>query len=113
MDTFKPPTGEAPLDGEIEQLRHLLSDLRIILDGARMRMKQEDTLAPGELGKALTELRHTLRSAIDTEKIFEKRRKEMDGVVHTYKLDLDEARTSIGRRLASLRAASGAGRVSE
>ncbi|MEQ9693241.1 hypothetical protein [Shimia sp. SDUM112013] len=113
MKSFVPPTGELPLDGEIEQLRKLLMDLRDVLDQARVRLKQEDAAAPGEAGKALSELRQTLRSAIDTEKIFEKRRKDRSGIVHEYKIDLDEARLAIGSRLACLRRAKHPGGVPE
>ncbi|MEV8465436.1 hypothetical protein AB0T83_01390 [Fluviibacterium sp. DFM31] len=67
----------------------------------------------GEAGKLLRELKNALQSAIAERERLEKEQREQAGIVHDYALDFDAARLEIGRRLACLGAAGGAGGVSE
>lgn len=106
MNIFKTPTGETSLDPEVAEVRKLLWGVRDVLSSLRDRLENEDIAATGETGKVLSELRHLIRTAIDTEKRFDERQKEKDGIANDYRLDLDDARATIGSRLARLRAAS-------
>ncbi|SHI84238.1 hypothetical protein SAMN05444000_103195 [Shimia gijangensis] len=104
MNKFTAPTGESPLDEDVAEVRHLLRGVRGALSTLRGRLEQDEEAAGGQTGKVLTELRHLIRTTIDTEKSFEQRQKEKDGIVNDYRLDLHDARASIERRLARLRA---------
>ena len=112
MNKFTAPTGESPLDGDVAEVRQLLRGVRGALSTLRDRMELDEDAVGGQTGKVLTELRHLIRTTIDTEKNFEQRQKEKDGVVHDYRLDLHDARASIERRLARLRAVGNPDRVS-
>lgn len=112
MKNFEPPTGESPLDPDVAEVRKLLWGVRGALASLRDRLEQDEGDVAGQTGKALTELRQLIRTTIDTEKSFEERQKKKQGVVNSYRLDLDDARATIGRRLALLRAAADPERLS-
>lgn len=113
MTKFEPPTAARPLDSDIAEVRKLLWGVRRALAGLRDRLEREQgDDAAAQTGKALSELRQLIRTTIDTEKSFEQRQKEKHGIVEAYRLDLEDARATIGRRLACLRAASDAEGVS-
>lgn len=106
MSIFNPPTGESPLDREVAHVRGLLLGVTDALSALSDKLRHGDVKVSADTGKVLAELRHTIRMAIDTENRFEDRRKQQEGVAHSYKLELETARSSIGRRLARLRAAN-------
>ncbi|WP_299352997.1 hypothetical protein [uncultured Shimia sp.] len=103
MSKFTAPTGESPLDQDVAEVRRLLRSMRVALAELRDRLEQDETSVGGQLGKVLTELRHMIRTTMDTESRFEERRKQKAGIVHEYRLDLDAARATIQCRLVSLR----------
>ena len=112
MKEFEPPTGETQLDPDVAEVRKLLWGVRGALATLRDRLEQEQGDAAAQTGKALSELRQLIRTTIDTEKSFEQRQKEKHGIAEGYRLDLEQARATIGRRLARLRAACDADSVS-
>ncbi|MHC0053116.1 hypothetical protein [Actibacterium sp. D379-3] len=65
-----------------------------------------------ELKGALSDLGRAAQTAFDERSRVEKRIRSDTGIVHDYALDFADARAEIGRRLARLRAAGGAGGVS-
>ena len=112
MSKFTAPTGESPLDGRMAEVSQQLQGLREALSFLRDRAEQDGEAVGGQVGKVLMELRQLLRLAMETESKFEERRKEKEAIVSGYRLDLDEARATIGRRLDRLRAAEHPGFVS-
>lgn len=111
MSKFTAPTGESPLDERVAEVRHQLGSMRQALVLLRDQTELDGEAVGGQTGKVLTELRHLIRLAMETEKAFEDRRKAKEGIVNTYRLDLDDARATIRRRLDRLRAAEHAGHV--
>ncbi|WP_372884807.1 hypothetical protein [Shimia sp.] len=105
MTEFEPPTGEGPLDRDLAEVRKLLRGVRGALSALRDRLERDQGGAVAGTGKALSELRQLIRTAIDTEKSFEQRQKDRQGIAEDYRLDLEQARATIGERLARLRAA--------
>ncbi len=112
MNKFEPPTGETQLDPDVAEVRKLLWGVRGALASLRDQLEQEQGGATVQTGKALSELRQLIRTTIDTEKSFEQRQKEKHGIAEGYRLDLEQARITIGRRLARLRAVSDADSLS-
>lgn len=111
MGKFTAPTGESPLDGDVVEVRKMLRGVRDALASLRDRLEQDDDAIGGPAGKVMIELRGLIRTTMDTEQRIEERRKEKEGIVNAYRLDLDDARITIGRRLDRLRAAEQAGGV--
>ncbi|MCA8881872.1 MAG: hypothetical protein KDA73_18400 [Rhodobacteraceae bacterium] len=66
----------------------------------------------GEAGRILKELKDALRTANQERERVESERRKQAGIAGEYAIDFDAARLEIGRRLACLRAAGGAGSVS-
>ncbi|WP_127111742.1 hypothetical protein [Shimia sediminis] len=108
MSKFTAPLGGSPLDEDVAEVRHQLKSLRGGLALLRDKLEQDEDIAGGPFGKVLMELRQLLRTTMETEQKLEERRKKKEGIVHDYRLDLEDARTSIGRRLDRLRAAEDA-----
>lgn len=76
-------------------------------------LEDGETGRADESGKLLDHLRKALNNAIAERERLENERRKDAGIVHDYAIDFDAARSEIGRRLACLRAAGGAGDVSE
>lgn len=66
-----------------------------------------------DLKGALSDLNKATQTAFDERSRVEKRFKSESGIVHDYALDFAAARDEIGRRLACLRGAAGAGGISQ
>ena len=105
MSKTTTPMGGSPLDQEMAEVRQQLQSLRGAMALLRERLGRDETPVGGSLGRALTELRQLMRTTMETEQAFEKRRTEKEGDREAKRLDLDAARDSIGRRLDRLRAA--------
>lgn len=112
MTDNKPPD-EAGLDAEIEQVRRTMTYLTELLALMEDEVMEGDPGAIKEAAKLLAEIRNWSKLAMETEARFEERAKRRDGVAQGYALDLEEARATIGCRLARLRRCCGAGRVPE
>ena len=74
--------------------------------------ENENTPASKEAAARIRDLGKALQTAFDERAKVEKLRKNTAGIVHDYALDFDNARAEIGRRIARLRDARGAGGVS-
>lgn len=101
------------LDAEILRVQRTLAHLSKMLLMMEAEMMEGDPASIKEAGKLLAEIRNWSRVAMETEARFEERKKQRAGIVNAYALDLDEARTQIGCRLARLRRCCTSGAVSE
>ena len=111
--TDKKPPDEAGLDAEIEQVRRTMTYLTELLALMEDEVMEGEPGAIKEAAKLLGEIRNWSKLAMETEARFEEREKRREGVVKGYALDLEEARATIGCRMARLRRCCGTGRVSE
>ncbi len=112
--TMKPPSvGDAALDQELDQVRRTVAHMRAQLAALEAEIMAGDAQAIRESAKVLADLRAWSKLAIEAETRFEERRKDQEGVVNGYALDLEDAERTIGCRLARLRRCCGAGGVSE
>ncbi|WP_082631008.1 hypothetical protein [Roseovarius atlanticus] len=96
----------------IDALEQQLSDMRAQLEAIYAQIKQGHFGDLKDARRATSEIRQWLKIAIEAEAHFERRREKERGIAGAYALDLDEARDSIGYRLARLRRARDAERVS-
>lgn len=86
---------------------------------SRALNKLVDELDDGDIGrgdesvKLLDQFKRALNNALAEKERLENDRRKAAGIVNEYAIDFDAARSEIGRRLACLRAAGGAGDVSE
>lgn len=103
MQKPKTPTQDLSLEEEFDAVRQTLAHLTRSLRGLEDEVMAGDAAAVREASKLLADIRTWSRLAIDTEARFEERRKEQQGIVDGYALDLVEARRTIGCRLARLR----------
>lgn len=76
-------------------------------------LDDENTEASKEAAACIRDLGKAMQTAFGERATLEKLRKHNAGIVHDYALDFDAARDEIGRRMARLRGAGGAGDVSE
>lgn len=112
MTTDKPPE-DAGLDAEIEQVRRTMTYLTELLALMEDEVMEGDPGSIKEAAKLLAEIRNWSKLAMETEARFEERDQRRHRVANGYALDLEEARATIGCRLARLRRCCGAGRVPE
>jgi hypothetical protein len=103
MILITPEDGPDGLSDSIAAVQRQLSDMRDELDRVYERIKSGDLDELKNAGKTLSELRGWLRLALEAEVYLEKRRKEKQGIVHDFAVNLDEARSAIGSRLDNLR----------
>ncbi|WP_152492108.1 MULTISPECIES: hypothetical protein [unclassified Roseovarius] len=96
----------------IDALEAQLADMRADLEALYSQIREGKFEDLRNATRATSEIRQWLRIAIEAETQLEKRREKELGVAGAYALDLDEARESIGCRLARLRRARDAERVS-
>lgn len=109
--TDKKPPDEAGLDAEIEQVRRTMTYLTELLALMEDEVMEGEPGAIKEAAKLLGEIRNWSKLAMETEARFEEREKRREGAANGYALDLEEARATIGCRMARLRRCCGAGRV--
>lgn len=103
MTLITPPEDGSPIDPEIEELRASISEFRDDLRDLSEQVRSGEDNAVAVAGRLLLEIQRSLRQAKETEAKIERRRKQREGVVHDYAVDLDDARYQIGCRLGRLR----------
>lgn len=113
MQNNETPRHAPSLEEEIDAVRQTLAHLTRSLRGLEDEVMAGDAASVREASKLLADIRTWSRLAIDTEARFEERRKEQQGIVDGYALDLVEARRTIGCRLARLRRCCRQGQISE
>ncbi|WP_152475094.1 hypothetical protein [Roseovarius sp. THAF9] len=96
----------------IDALEAQLAEMRADLEEIYSQIRQGQFEALKDATRATSEIRQWLKIAIDAETQLARRREKELGVTDGYAVDLDEARDSIGCRLARLRRARDAERVS-
>ncbi|CAN0276731.1 unnamed protein product, partial [Chrysoparadoxa australica] len=96
----------------IDALEKQLSAMRADLEAVYAQIRRGQFGDLKDARRATSEIRQWLKIAIDAETQLAKRREKELGVADGYALDLEEARESIGCRLARLRRARDAERVS-
>ncbi|MGK7754704.1 hypothetical protein [Roseovarius sp. C03] len=96
----------------IDALEKQLSAMRADLEAIYVQIRQGQFCELKDARRATSDIRQWLKIAIEAEAQLEKRREKELGVADGYAVDLDEARESIGCRLARLRRARDAERVS-
>lgn len=102
--TLKPPSvGDEQLDQEIDQVRQTVAHMRFQLAALEAEIMAGDPEAIRASAKVLADLRTWSKLAIEAEARFEERRKDKDRVVYNYALDLEDAKRTIGCRMARLR----------
>ena len=80
-------------------------------DFRMLRELNEAFDAVKDSSRMMTDIRNWIRLALEAELKLEQRKKKERGIVHTYALDMDAARTSVGCRLDRLRRCCRAGRL--
>ncbi len=103
MQTKETPDKHSSLEEEFDAVRQTLAHLTRSLRGLEGEVMAGDAAAVREAAKLLADVRTWNRLAIDMEARFEDRRKQQEGIVDGYALDLVEARRTIGCRLDRLR----------
>ena len=103
MILITPDDGPDGLADAITSVQKQLSDMRQELDRLYDRIQAGELDDISETGKKITDIRQWLKLAVEAEVYLEKRRKEKEGIVHDFAVNLDEARSSIGSKLDSLR----------
>jgi hypothetical protein len=112
MNDDLPPPGAPPDADALAEAKRML-DAVIRALGRKVKSLEADEAVKVAEALALTqELRRWALVAFEEREKVEKRMKDRGGIVHDHSIDFDEARAQIGRRLARLRAAGGAGGVS-
>ncbi|MFN3209702.1 MAG: hypothetical protein ACE369_12035 [Roseovarius sp.] len=96
----------------IDALEKQLSEMRADLEEIYAQIKQGQFEELKDARRVTSDIRQWLKIAIEAEAEIERRREKELGITHAYAIDLDEARDSIGCRLARLRRAREAERVS-
>lgn len=91
------------LTDTIASVQQQLSDMRVELDHIYGRIQSGELDELALAGKTMVDIRQWLKIAIEAEVYLEKRRKEKEGIVHDFAVNLDEARASIGSKLTGLR----------
>ena len=112
MVLITPEQEIARLEGDLEDVRDILGEFEETLRDLRKRVRAGEVDNLKDASKTLTELRSWLKLAKETEaQLAEYARKEA-GIVGSWGLDLDRARSEVGGRLARVRACCGARGVS-
>ncbi|MEZ5674442.1 MAG: hypothetical protein R3D81_04130 [Thalassovita sp.] len=101
-----------PLGESLTEIRNQLEALRADMANMQAKLRDGDVEAVKDGTKAIQDIRHWLRIAIEVEREFAKRQQEQAGIVNGYAIDFDGARDRIRCRLDRLRSCRGAGRVS-
>lgn len=91
------------LTDTIASVQQQLSDMRVELDRIYNRMQSGELDELSLAGKTMVDIRQWLRIAIEAEVHLEKRRKEKEGIAYDFAVNLEEARSTIGSKLDSLR----------
>ena len=94
----------------IKVVEEQLLEMSNALIALQERVRHGELEALKDSAKLTVEIRHWLKMALETEQRCEDRRREQQGIVNGYALDLDAARTEVGCRLARLRATRCPGR---
>ncbi len=87
----------------ITSVQQQLSDMRVELDHLYNRIQAGELDQISNAAKTVVEIRQWLKLAIDAEVQLGKREKEKQGIVHDFAVNLEEAKSSIGSKLHSLR----------
>ncbi|MFY0621307.1 MAG: hypothetical protein JXQ89_06405 [Pelagimonas sp.] len=101
------------LEQQREEIAETLTELVKELRDLRRRVSQGNAERKSDSGKLLGDLRFWLRAARDTEAELDAIRRANCGITGEYGLDLEQARSEIGCRLARLRTCCHADGVSE
>ncbi|WP_299420011.1 hypothetical protein [uncultured Shimia sp.] len=101
------PSGGRVLDQELDALQLLLRRVTDELERVKHALQQEGPQGAAAGRRVLAEVRQCMRLALLVEKDIEQRTATDSPAAHS-QLDLDAARSSIGRRLDRLRTARGA-----
>ncbi|QDY68916.1 hypothetical protein [Qingshengfaniella alkalisoli] len=113
MTLIYPEAGDGSSDKLLSEAHGHFADAANALSVFIAALKAGDTTQAPEAMKLVKELKAALVPALMERERLEKTIREDAGVVNGYAIDFDAARHEIGRRLACLRAARGAGGVSE
>ncbi|MEL7012419.1 MAG: hypothetical protein AAFO72_03970 [Pseudomonadota bacterium] len=103
MILITPDDGPDGLTEIIDSVQQQLSDMRVELDRLYRKIQAGELEELSAAGKQMVEIRQWLKIAIEAEVHLEKRRKEKEGIVHDFAINLNEAKSSIGSKLDSLR----------
>jgi hypothetical protein len=107
MTIMTPPKGASQLELELQHVREALRELAEECHTLKQRAQSGDVSAVKDASKTVSDIRRWLNTALETEARFDERRKEQDGVVNEYAIDLEHARSTIGCRMARLRRCCG------
>jgi hypothetical protein len=103
MKNTETPEGTALFDDDIERVRKTLAQITRTLEALEIELTEGDPSAMKDANKLLSEIRTWCQRAMDTEARFDERRRKQTGSEHGSALDLEEAKRTIGCRLARLR----------
>jgi len=113
MALIYPESGDGSSDQQLTEAQRRFRRATRALDKLVDELDDGELGHAGEAGAILKELKNSLQLAMAERERLESARRKDAGIVHDYAIDFDAARSEIGRRLACLRAAAGAGGVPE
>lgn len=102
MILITPDDGPTGLSNSIAELEQQLSGLRVQLGSIQRRIMDGELGEVANATKAIIEIRHWVRLALELEIQLAKHRQRERGIVHGFAIDFEEARTAISRRLDRL-----------
>lgn len=113
MTLIYPKPGEASAEEVFSEAQQTFHRATRALNRLVDQLDVDELSNGGEANKLLGQLKQALQTALAERERLEQKARSDAGIVNDYAVDFDAARLEIGRRLACLRAAGGAGRVSE
>lgn len=111
MTLITPDQGPDGLNVSVTTLERQLNGIIADLEALQQRLRTDASDAVKDSTRMMTDIRNWIRLALEAEMKLEQRKKKERGIVHTYALDMDAARTSVGCRLDRLRRCCRAGRL--
>ena len=103
MTLITPEKSDSRLERQIQRIEATLDSFLADIEDLQKMVRAGEVTNVNVARKLFSDLRTWLKLAHETEAISAQRSKTTQGIVHNYGLDLDEARTQIGCRLARLR----------
>jgi len=104
--TSENPDGGTPAEDLLRKARGHYALISTALEHARETLNTSETADVKKVADLLRDHWKAFQTTLDLEANLEKRNRERAGIVHGYALDLDQARTEVGRRLACLKASA-------
>lgn len=113
MTLITPDKDRPDFGAQVKRIKSALNDLEKQLEGLAEQARAGEVTTPKEADKIVTEVRHWMRHALETEKALDEYSRRETGITNGYALDLAEAKRTIGCRLARIAPCCQARRVAD